>query len=238
MPSVKDESSMASKLTSGASEPDDEKDSRDTTPEDSQMEVSRKGASGQEDSDEEPSGQAMRSASVPARSGKVARSQDQAGFFTIYKSGQGYWTRMGTAAAGALLGLLTAGFLYRELPVPLTQAFTPANLDTLSNAVRAEAVNHATIMARNATLVICVLFLAAYSAFVFWFMNKPTNAEFMIATDSEMKKVNWTSRKELIGSTQVVIGFMFLIAFLLFGLDVVFGYFFKLITVLKAGPFG
>jgi preprotein translocase SecE subunit len=53
-----------------------------------------------------------------------------------------------------------------------------------------------------------------------------------------MKKVNWTSRKELIGSTKVVIGFMFLIAFLLFGLDVIFGYFFQLLTVLKTGPFG
>ena len=43
-------------------------------------------------------------------------------------------------------------------------------------------------------------------------MNKPTNVDFLIATDSEMKKVNWTSRKELIGSTKVVIVFMFLIA--------------------------
>ena len=45
-------------------------------------------------------------------------------------------------------------------------------------------------------------------------MNKPANVDFLIATDSEMKKVNWTSRKELIGSTKVVILFMFLIAVL------------------------
>src|SRR3712207_7866772 len=43
-------------------------------------------------------------------------------------------------------------------------------------------------------------------------MNKPANVDFLIATDSEMKKVNWTSRRELIGSTKVVIVFMFLIA--------------------------
>jgi preprotein translocase SecE subunit len=53
-----------------------------------------------------------------------------------------------------------------------------------------------------------------------------------------MKKVNWTSKKELIGSTKVVIIFMLLIAFLLFGFDVVFGYFFHLIGVLQTGPFG
>jgi preprotein translocase SecE subunit len=177
--------------------------------------------------DEKPTG--------PVRSKPAA---PRAGFFTIYKSGQGYWTRMGTAAAAALLALLTMGFLYRELPVPLTSAFTPADLDKLSPAARAEAVNHAAVAARNATLVICAAFLVGFSILTFWLMNRPTNADFMIATDSEMKKVNWTSRKELIGSTKVVIAFMFMIAFLLFGLDVVFGYFFKLLTVLKAGPFG
>jgi preprotein translocase SecE subunit len=145
---------------------------------------------------------------------------------------------MGTAAAAALLSLLAMGFLYRELPVPLSSAFTPSNIDSVSAPVRAEAVNHASALARNATLAICAAFLVGFALMTFLLMNKPTNADFMIATDSEMKKVNWTSRKELIGSTKVVIAFMFLIAFLLFGFDVVFGYFFKMLTVLKAGPFG
>ena len=52
-----------------------------------------------------------------------------------------------------------------------------------------------------------------------------------------MKKVNWTTRKELIGSTKVVIFFMILIAALLFVLDVLFGYFFHVIRVLEFGPF-
>jgi preprotein translocase SecE subunit len=43
-----------------------------------------------------------------------------------------------------------------------------------------------------------------------------------------MKKVNWTSRKELIGSTKVVIVFMFLIAIFLFTVDILFSYFFYL----------
>ena len=46
-------------------------------------------------------------------------------------------------------------------------------------------------------------------------MNKPSNVDFLVATDREMKKVNWTSRKDLIGSTKVVIVFMFLIALIL-----------------------
>src|SRR3712207_9446120 len=69
-------------------------------------------------------------------------------------------------------------------------------------------------------------------------MNKPANVDFLIATDSEMKKVNWTSRRELIGSTKVVIVFMFLIAAFLFVIDVVFSYFFYMIDVLKSSPFG
>ena len=60
----------------------------------------------------------------------------------------------------------------------------------------------------------------------------------LIATDSEMKKVNWTSKKELIGSTKVVIFFMLLIMLLLFAFDTIFGYFFQFIRVLKFGPFG
>jgi preprotein translocase subunit SecE len=68
-------------------------------------------------------------------------------------------------------------------------------------------------------------------------MNKPNNADFLIATDSEMKKVNWTSRRELFGSTKVVIIFMFLIAFLLFAFDIIFGYLFYFLDVLKTKPF-
>jgi preprotein translocase subunit SecE len=61
--------------------------------------------------------------------------------------------------------------------------------------------------------------------------------DFLIATDSEMKKVNWTTRAELMGSTKVVIFFVLLISAFLFMLDVIFGYFFQLIKVLEFGPF-
>src|SRR4051794_40296492 len=38
------------------------------------------------------------------------------GFFHIYKSGQGYWTRMGTVGGAVLLILLIAHFFYTFLP--------------------------------------------------------------------------------------------------------------------------
>jgi preprotein translocase subunit SecE len=146
-------------------------------------------------------------------------TEEKGGFFRIYKKGQGYWTRMGTAGAAALIGALTANFLYHHMPVWLG------------------AMGVAQTQTKPTAIYIITALLVAYGLLVFWLMNKPANADFLIATDSEMKKVNWTSRRELIGSTKVVIVFMFLIAFLLFTFDIIFGYLFYLIGVLKSRPF-
>jgi preprotein translocase SecE subunit len=67
-------------------------------------------------------------------------------------------------------------------------------------------------------------------------MNKPQNADFLIATDREMKKVNWTSRKELTGSTRIVIIFMFSIAFFLFTVDEIWGWLMYLAKVMTIKP--
>jgi preprotein translocase subunit SecE len=157
------------------------------------------------------------------------------GFFTVYKSGQGYWTRMLTGAGVALITVLLIHFLYTRIPAYFAPLFTPA-----ADQADAQAVREATIQGeRTAHIVaisVCAVTFLLVSFFAWRTMNKPANAEFLIATDSEMKKVNWTSRAELIGSTKVVIFFMFLIALVLFVIDIIFGYFFYMITVLKAPP--
>src|SRR3954453_11315169 len=44
------------------------------------------------------------------------------GFFSIYKKGQGYWTRMGTALAAAFIALLCADFIYTQMnAIPYSQ---------------------------------------------------------------------------------------------------------------------
>jgi preprotein translocase SecE subunit len=149
--------------------------------------------------------------SPPVRRDKDASAGE--GFFTIRKKGQGYWTRMLTAVGAALLIALSAQFIYQSV---------------LGSAGAS----------RNVRIGVTAGFAAAASAFAWWLMNRPQSVEFLIATDSEMKKVNWTSREDLIGSTKVVILFMFMIAFFLFFIDLVFGYLFKFMTVLKFGPFG
>lgn len=59
------------------------------------------------------------------------------------------------------------------------------------------------------------------------------SVDFLVATDGEMKKVNWSSKREIIGSTQVVIVAAFLIAAILFVIDTMFSRFFHLIGVLE-----
>lgn len=60
------------------------------------------------------------------------------------------------------------------------------------------------------------------------------SAEFLIATDAEMKKVNWTTYKHIRGSTIVVIVAAFLIAGILFIIDMGFSWFFRFIDVLES----
>jgi preprotein translocase SecE subunit len=154
---------------------------------------------------------------------EVARRTEprSGGFFTIYKKGQGYWTRMGTLAGVTLLGVMLAYTLWVQIPVTF---FEPDEAGQITG--------------RKVGGAIAAGFLLIYSFIAIRLMNKPSNVDFLIATDSEMKKVNWTSRRELIGSSKVVIVFMFLIALYLFLNDIVWGYLMHWIHVLRTPPLG
>lgn len=60
---------------------------------------------------------------------------------------------------------------------------------------------------------------AAYG--IFRLVNHAKFADFLIATESEMKKVSWSSRAELVGSTIVVIVTVVVMALYIFGVDAV-----------------
>jgi preprotein translocase SecE subunit len=123
---------------------------------------------------------------------------------------------MGTLIAVAVLGLLLAYTLYDRVPV---------------------FFNNDPAQGRRVGLGVAAGFLIAYVIIALRLMNKPSNVDFLIATDSEMKKVNWTSRRELIGSTKVVVMFMLLIAGILFLVDQVFHVLFWGVGVLNTPPF-
>jgi len=77
-----------------------------------------------------------------------------------------------------------------------------------------------------------IMLIGAIVLYIFVGVKKQT-VEFLVATDGEMKKVNWTSYREVKGSTIVVITATFLIAGFLFLVDTVFSWFFSEINVLQ-----
>jgi preprotein translocase subunit SecE len=125
----------------------------------------------------------------------------------IYKRGQGKYVRVGTFIGVVATGLIGAVFL--------------------SDKIGAWADRNAYLMFGVPTLLVAVL-----AAVMYWVLNRPNVADFMIATESEMKKVSWSSRKEVIGSTKVVIVTTFILAVLLFGVDFLFGLIFHVLGIL------
>jgi preprotein translocase subunit SecE len=79
-----------------------------------------------------------------------------------------------------------------------------------------------------------VLFMAICGAIGYWLLCVNQRlVEFFIATESEMKKVNWSSKKEIMGSTWVVIGVTVFLAVLCFVCDTLFAKLFQLMKVLE-----
>ena len=76
------------------------------------------------------------------------------------------------------------------------------------------------------------LLMVALGLFAFWMVNRPKSADFLIATEGEMKKVSWSSKKEIIGSTKVVIIAVFMMAALLYVVDALFALLFRAMGVM------
>ncbi len=127
---------------------------------------------------------------------------------TIYKPGQGYWTRMLSAVGLGTLLLAGIGWVWRELEV-------------------IQGENRIYIQAGVAVGLLVVL-----GALSYYLLNKPRVVDFMIATEAEMRKVNWPSRREVIGSTWVVVCGTLMMAVLLLVVDIFFVWFFTKIYVL------
>ena len=130
----------------------------------------------------------------------------------IYKKGQGYWTRVMTGIAAGLLILMGAAWLWSIL----------------------EAIRFGDIEPTYTAAAGAVIFIAVLGSIAFYLVaRKPKMVDFMIATEGEMKKVNWSSRREILGSTWVVIGLTVFIAILCFIFDRTFQYIFTLMKVLE-----
>ena len=126
----------------------------------------------------------------------TGKSEYRGGFFSIYKKGQGKWVRWGTVAAMAIVTVVGVLWLVSE-PYMVNQ----------NDLIKAAAS------------AVWVLLLAGLT---FWMVNAPKMAEFMIMTESEMRKVTWPSRKEVISSTRIVILITLILGLLLAAVDVGF----------------
>jgi len=125
--------------------------------------------------------------------------------FTIYKRGQGKYTRLCSAFAAAIITGLGCLQLYKRLQAAdlglWVETMVPAGL-----------------------FVVLALFIS-------WLMNKPSIADFMIAAEGEMKKVSWSSKKEIAVSTFIVIVVVVIMAVLLGATDLTFRTFFTWLLV-------
>jgi preprotein translocase SecE subunit len=130
----------------------------------------------------------------------------------IYKKGQGYWTRLMSAIALGTLVLMGVVWLWDLL--------TPVRIGNIQTIY---------VQATAAVIVIALFGLLGYQLIG----RRPRVVDFMIATEGEMKKVNWSTRREIIGSTWVVIGLTILIAILCMIFDWVFSGFFQWMGVLE-----
>jgi len=125
-------------------------------------------------------------------------------FFKIYKKGQGKYTRVLTVLSVLLLAIIGAYVLSKRL-AGFTSTYVRFGIPT--------------------AVVLIV------GALVLWLVNRPKSADFLIATEGEMKKVSWSSKKEVIGSTKVVIVATFFMAALLYAVDLLFIYLFSLLPM-------
>ncbi|NLK42731.1 MAG: preprotein translocase subunit SecE [Planctomycetes bacterium] len=119
----------------------------------------------------------------------------------IYKRGQGKNTRLGTGLACFAIAAYGCVVLHR-------------NLQAVTENVWIETLVPAGV---------CVVF----AALIWWLSNHPTVADFLIAAESEIKKVSWSTRKEIVNSTIVVI---VVVAVMSAGIglwDILLGFFFS-----------
>ncbi len=131
----------------------------------------------------------------------------------MYKLGQGYWTRVLSATAGGVIAML-GGWWLHDIFETVDWGINPIYL----------------------SWAIGGLFVALCCPLIYYFTAKSVTAvDFLCATESEMKKVSWPTRREVTGSTAIVIFTSVVIALFCFVFDQVFFLLFVQLRVLEPG---
>lgn len=120
----------------------------------------------------------------------------------IYKPGQGKYTRLWAGFAVGLIVALGCWRLYRMLDAWFRESIVVVT-------------------------VVPVVVFVALGILIYWLLNKASVADFLIAAEGELKKVSWSSRREIAVSTVVVIVVVVSMAVLLGVTDLIFTLVFK-----------
>jgi preprotein translocase subunit SecE len=133
----------------------------------------------------------------------------------IYKKEQGKYVRVSTAVGAAVVLLVVCYYAWLLLERHLPGGATTPGADAEAGVPYKVYLEYAIPAVMFAALAVVGLF----------YMNKPVVVDFLIATESEMKKVSWSSRAELVGSTAVVLVTVFLLALFIWLADfgIIFG---------------
>jgi len=157
--------------------------------------------------------------------GRILETAEDQGWFhgTAFKASQGVRVRRGT-----VIGVLTLGFCgiytlvahrtfgFEQPPVilhndwfwkvPFTEAFTD--------------VEYKIPLMFKIHLLMPLLLAIVLLVFAWRLVNVPAFADFLIATEAEINKVSWTTRRRLIQDTIVVLVTVFLMTMFLFFVDI------------------
>jgi preprotein translocase SecE subunit len=151
--------------------------------------------------------------STTAAPAKVARAGGD-GFAVVYKPNQGQYLRWSTAVAAVVISMGAALFVRDQIRL-LPFAFADSEITRI------------------------VAPLLVFLPLVWWIWRlvgvKPMSVDFLIETEQEVRRVHWSTYKEIMGTTRVVIVVIFALGILLFLVDAVFIVFFDTIGVLKFG---
>jgi preprotein translocase subunit SecE len=122
-----------------------------------------------------------------------------------YKWGQGKNTRLYSAVAVAVIAAIGCWILYLKL---------------------AATMNVTEAVGLWISVTVPLGLFAASALLLYWLVNRPNVADFLIASEGELKKVSFSSKREIAVSTFVVIIVVVLMAAMLGLADFCFGLFF------------
>jgi preprotein translocase SecE subunit len=151
---------------------------------------------------------------------KLIAIEDQGWFnASAYKKSQGLRVRRGT-----VVGLLAVAFC------GIWTLVTHKSLEGLVNNMNAWVLwlpfsgGQGLVLLQDIRFTVPILLTVGTIWFAYRAVNWPTFADFLIATEAEMNKVSWTTRKRLVQDTMVVLVTVFLFTLFLFVVDVSWGW--------------